>query len=307
MIKTLIPGNDQLPVWLDIENPEPEELENIAAQLGLHPLTVQDSLQPDHLPKFESQEEDNAFVILRYYDGSCPDHADTMQAVSNKIAIFISPTFILTVHRKPSKIISEVSTHLQQWSEQTHKSWTTWQALGRVMREVLFSFGPQAHNLDEKVGYYESRIFLRNNNPDLLQSIYLLKRRASILRRLLTLLNEPVNEFRIQARNQHPQLAQDIKDHLVEMETLFDQLNEEMNQLLSLYISLSSQRTNEVMRILTIFSVFFLPLTFIVGVYGMNFQFMPELSWKYGYALVWIGMIAVTFFVWRWFKKRKWL
>jgi magnesium transporter len=91
------------------------------------------------------------------------------------------------------------------------------------------------------------------------------------------------------------------------METLFDQLNEEMNQLLSLYISLSSQRTNEVMRILTIFSVFFLPLTFIVGVYGMNFQFMPELSWKYGYALVWIGMIAVTIFVWRWFKKRKWL
>ena len=88
---------------------------------------------------------------------------------------------------------------------------------------------------------------------------------------------------------------------------LYTQVLEDVNNLMNLYISYSAQRTNDVMRVLTIFSAFFLPLTFIVGVYGMNFEFMPELSKKWGYPAVLLLMAAVTIGIFTWFKKRKWL
>jgi magnesium transporter len=88
---------------------------------------------------------------------------------------------------------------------------------------------------------------------------------------------------------------------------MFDVLSDNINHLLNVYFSAASQRTNEIIRVLTIFSVFFLPLTFIVGVYGMNFDFMPELRWRLGYPGVLLLMAAVTIVIFLWFKRRKWL
>jgi magnesium transporter len=100
---------------------------------------------------------------------------------------------------------------------------------------------------------------------------------------------------------------EDMRDFYLRLETDTDDLQENITQLLNLYISLASQKTNDVMRILTVFSAFFLPLTFIVGVYGMNFQFMPELTSKWGYPGVLIFMAAVTFLIFQWFKRKSWL
>jgi magnesium transporter len=91
------------------------------------------------------------------------------------------------------------------------------------------------------------------------------------------------------------------------LETDTDDLHENIHQLLNIYISLASQKTNEVMRILTVFSAFFLPLTFIAGVYGMNFHWMPELHQKYGYPAVIILMALVTLIIFQWFKRKNWL
>jgi magnesium transporter len=80
-----------------------------------------------------------------------------------------------------------------------------------------------------------------------------------------------------------------------------------LNQLLSIHFNVSTQRVNEVILVLTLFSVFFMPLTFIVGVYGMNFKVMPEIDWKYGYPAVWGLMVLVVLIIWQWFKRKKWL
>jgi magnesium transporter len=128
-----------------------------------------------------------------------------------------------------------------------------------------------------------------------------------LLKRIILLLREPLMQFKIHSGNKHSRLMQDISDRQLELEIQYEQMQDELTQLLNLYISLSSQRTNDVMRILTIFSVFFLPLTFIVGVYGMNFDFMPELEWEYGYIGVWVLMLIVTLSVFIWFRKRRWL
>jgi magnesium transporter len=93
----------------------------------------------------------------------------------------------------------------------------------------------------------------------------------------------------------------------VRVETITEEIYDSSQSLLNIYISLSSQKTNDVMRVLTVFSAFFLPLTFIVGIYGMNFQFMPELSQHYGYPGVLVFMLLLTIIIYQWFNRKGWI
>jgi len=100
---------------------------------------------------------------------------------------------------------------------------------------------------------------------------------------------------------------QDLRENAESMHFYADEMLEEVNNLLQMQLSIAAHRTNDVMRILTVFSAFFLPLTFIVGVYGMNFQHMPELPLVWGYPLVWGIMLSVVAGIWLWFRRRGWL
>jgi magnesium transporter len=102
-------------------------------------------------------------------------------------------------------------------------------------------------------------------------------------------------------------LFQDLRENAESMYSYAEELVEDVNNLLSIQLALASHRTNEVVRVLTVFSVFFLPLTFIVGIYGMNFEFMPELRQRWGYPAVIIAMLLVTFSIYLWFRRRGWL
>jgi magnesium transporter len=102
-------------------------------------------------------------------------------------------------------------------------------------------------------------------------------------------------------------LFQDVRENAESMHAYADELLEDANNLLHIHLGLASQRTNRIVRVLTVFSVFFLPLTFIVGIYGMNFTHMPELQHRAGYPAVWGVMIAVTLAIYFWFRRRGWL
>lgn len=295
------------PIWMDITAPDENDLQYLASKYQLHPLSLQDCLQADHLPKFELTDTNSAFLIIRVYDTQCKSQPDTLQDLSNKIAIFIGPEYIITLHRLEHPFLEEVAFQLGEWSKTTRKPWSCAQVLGRILREAGESYLIPVHKIESELDYFESRIFLRAKTKDLLRSLYLLKRKILLFRRIILLSREPIHQARSIYGHKHTQLFHDVSDRQLELETLYDQLSDNMNQLMNLYISLASQRTNEVMRILTIFSVFFLPLTFIVGVYGMNFRVMPELEWEHGYKMVWGLMLMVTIGVFFWFKGRKWL
>ena len=119
------------------------------------------------------------------------------------------------------------------------------------------------------------------------------------------LMQEPINH--IYPRHGEEAAKQDLKDQHLKMRTLYTQVLEDVNNVLNLDMSISAQRTSDVMKVLTIFSVFFMPLTFIVGIYGMNFEFMPELKQKWGYPAVLIVMGIVTGIIYIWFKRKRWL
>lgn len=135
--------------------------------------------------------------------------------------------------------------------------------------------------------------------------MYYIKRQVDVIRSVLILYKDIVDYFHMpQYQNIY---TQDLRDLFSRTNTLYRNVAENTAQLLSVYFNIESNHTNEIMRMLTIISVFFMPLTFIVGVYGMNFKYMPELEWKYGYAAVMILMVGLSAIIYFWFKRKKWL
>jgi magnesium transporter len=160
--------------------------------------------------------------------------------------------------------------------------------------------------LSDEIDFYESKLFLKKNIPsNMIEGIYYLKNKTGLYKKLLLLSNEVVSSIRPE-KEDRPAL-QDVRDLHTKLIMLYDQVQDDANNLLNIYLSLSARKTNDVMKILTIFSVFFMPLTFIVGIYGMNFRFMPELSYKWGYPLTVLGMIIMSVVIFVWFKRKKWL
>ena len=151
----------------------------------------------------------------------------------------------------------------------------------------------------------ENKIFLKVLNPSMLEDLYLIKRSISVRSKLLTLTGEVIQSIKVKSKDAI--MHQDLKELRIKLMLLNDQTHENVTNLLNIYLSLSAQKTNEVMKVLTIFSVFFMPLTFIVGVYGMNFDFMPELRYKWSYPILLVSMLIFSAIIYWWFKRRKWL
>jgi len=284
--------------WVDLIAPTPEELDEVSKQFGLHPELVNDCLQPDHLPKYEDM-DGYAFIIFRVYADNEAPEADTVQELTTKIAVFYTDKFMVTIHRKPHKIVEELFRLLQG-----NKCPRCHDLINLLIKGCLHTYEQPYRKLAREVDRYEHGVFLNKENIPVLKGLYYLRRKADLLRRMLLLSNEIIDHIDPKDGSVS---TRDTRDVYVRLQTLFDALYDNINQLLNVYFSISSQRTNDIMRVLTIFSVFFMPLTFIVGVYGMNFARMPELNWKLGYPAAMILMAILTLIIYFWFKRKKWL
>jgi len=286
--------------WIDILDPSKDEMLALSKQYQLNEHIVRDCLEPEHLPKYESVDDVN-FLILRYYAGDEKKIISTIQELSNKIAIFYTDLYVLTIHKHEIPFLQAL--HESYVSKGRCQS--AEQLVIRIIWQTLETFDQPAQRLNEMVDRHENSILLRQAGREQLESLYHIKRKASISHHILLLTLEPINH--VSMRLKDDPAMQDAKDQHLKMQTLYTQLLDNINNLMNLYISFSAQRTNDVMRVLTIFSAFFLPLTFIVGVYGMNFEFMPELSKQWGYPAVLFLMALVTIGIYSWFRKKKWL
>ena len=286
--------------WIEIADPTTQEMESISKEYNLHFQLVRDCMQPDHLPKFDSVDDVN-FLILRYYSHSSDIKLATIQELSNKIAIFYTPEFLITIHKGPIQFLTQI----QRKYIDKGKCSSAEEVVTKILWYALETFDDPAQRLSERIDFFENKIHLKTVSNEQVEALYYIKRQASISNKILMLMSEPINHIRTIPKDD-PSL-QDVKDQHLKILTLYNQILEDVNNLMNLYMSFSSQKTNEVMKVLTIFSVFFMPLTFIVGIYGMNFRFMPELYTKWGYPAVILLMIAVTVTIYQWFKRKKWL
>lgn len=285
--------------WIDIENPNLNDFKAFCIERNLDQTHIDDCLQSDHLPKFEEATPLNFIVTRAVYDETEEGH--TIQELSTKLSFFIDSNHIITIHRMPHVFIEDIISRYVQ----TGRIQNTHDLAVKLIKGVLRTYETLQNKLALEIDAIEDQIFLKNSKNNFLETLYYLKRKSSIGKKLILLTREVLNGIKT-----HHKTTSDLRDAIdlqQKLELFYDQLIEDVSNLLTIYLSVSSQKTNEVMKVLTIFSVFFMPLTFIVGIYGMNFQFMPELSSKYGYIGVWIAMFVVSLIVWNWFKRRKWM
>lgn len=286
--------------WEDFLNPDEDQLKSIAARKELPMDAVIDCMQSEHLPKHEVYDKYN-FVIVRFSDPNCTPNSDSLPRLTRKIAIFFNAEFLLTVHRSETPFLDRIAKKYAGNKAATRP----FDVVCKILKYSMETYEEPLNAMNREIDLYESKIFLRKRIPDLLKYLYVVRRKISVFRKL-HLIHQMVADS-MMALHPRSSFLGDLRDYLLKLHTETEDLYENINHLLNLYISLSGQKTNEVMRILTVFSAFFLPLTFIVGVYGMNFENMPELSHEWGYPGVLMLMFLVTFLIWQWFKRRRWL
>ena len=221
--------------------------------------------------------------------------------MTNKIAIFYAYKFIITIHKSESQFLGVIRNRYVA----AGKCETTTLLLSKIVWNALETFNDPAGRLSEQVDFFESQVMLKKTCGDYMEKLFYIKREAALAHKVLMLMQEPINHIFVQS-NEAAEL-QNVRDQHLKMQTLYGQVLDEVNNLMSMYMSYQAQRTNDVVKILTLFSVFFMPLTFIAGIYGMNFDFMPELRQKWGYPGVLILMAVVSGGIYLYFRRKGWL
>ncbi|MEZ6097532.1 MAG: CorA family divalent cation transporter [Pirellulaceae bacterium] len=284
--------------WIDLQQPTPEELSELSDAYGLDYFTVKDCLEPGHLPKIELF-PGHTFVIVRAYTASPTESITTVQELSDKLAFFFSENFLITIHRADFSFIEKVMGELERADE----PWQVVDVVIELIWHVIDTFRAPAAEQSRKADETEKTIFLKDFNKVSLEKLYYQKSECRISKKLLTLTRQVLDQIR--GLGDRESALQDAKDLLLKVTLEYDEALDDANNLMHTYLSVASQKTNDVMKLLTVFSVFFLPMTFIAGVYGMNFDHMPELHWDYGYFLAWSAMLAISAGIIWWFKKSK--
>lgn len=279
--------------WIDVCNPKKEDLFALADKFDLDLHEIKDCLEAGHLPKYETQEH-YKFMIIRAYTAENEMRVTNIQELSNKIAFFYDKEKVITIHRLDFDFLKDIDGKYTNSIDQF---------IIYIIKKMMETYEEPAEILNKKIDVFEKTIFLKNYQSVSLENLYFIKTQTRVTKKLLQFTQNTLNQMEA---NKHSKSAlQDIKDKLVNLILTYDEVLEDANNLLHTYLSVNGQKNNQVMKLLTIFSAFFLPLTFIVGVYGMNFEEMPELKMKYGYYFVLVFMVIISLFTFYWFKSKK--
>lgn len=275
-------------IWVDIYDPESDSGEYLHEKFGFHPLAIEACNSTLHQPSRADEFEDHLFIILHGVDYSSEaDHVETA-----RLSAFIKKGLLVTIHRVPLITVDQVSEQLTRDSRhlQRGEAFLAYYIFDALMENVL----PSIDRLMEVASQVEERSL---GHPDkrVLEAILDLKRSALYLHRMLVPQRNVMSRL---ARGEFAAIPQeteiyfrDVFDRITQLDVLVDGLRGTIDNAMATYLSSVGLRQNETMRILAIVTAVFLPLTLIAGIYGMNFEYMPDTRWKWGYFTV-LGVMA---------------
>ncbi len=290
--------------WIDM-NAENETAERLLREQGFHPLAIEDTFTLQHQPRVEEY-GDHLFVIVRGIDFNSEKAVEELQTL--KLAAFLRQNLLITIHRKPLRSVREVRSRIEE-SRRALPGGVV-QLLWSICDELIHLYFPIIDELGHRIETLEQEV-LNDARHEHLQLILDLRRNLGTLRRTM-LPHRSVFGHLANSRDAifDATASLNFRDTLENVLRLTDAVDQQRDQLTNVkdtYLSVVSQRTNEIMKVLTLFSAIMLPLTFIAGIYGMNFEYIPELASRYGYFLVLGVMVVIAAGMVLWFRRRKWL
>ena len=291
--------------WINIDGlHEPSVIEQFGRHFELHPLIQEDIANTQQRPKLEDHEQYLFIVIKMLYRDTTED-----EIVAEQVSLVIGNNYVLSFQEGGSDAFDQVRERLRKNNGVLRKQGSD--ALAYALIDaivdnyfvVLESYGEITETLEENL--------LLSPTNDTLSVIKNLKRELLFMRRSVWPLREVIAGLR---HSDSPLIhdttrpyIQDVYDHTIQVMDSIDNSREMLSDLLDIYLSSVSNRLNEVMKVLTIIATIFIPLTFIAGVYGMNFTNMPELGWRWGYLIVLVFMAIVGLALLYYFRRKKWL
>jgi magnesium transporter len=293
--------------WINVEGlHQVEVLERLGGCYGLHPLVLEDILNTDQRPKMEDYGE-YVYIVLKmltYYD----DKSGQIEA--EQISLVLGRNFVLSFQEgKEGDVFGLLRERLRGGKGRIRKMGADYLAYS-LIDSVVDHYFIILERLGERMEFLEEELMTEPTTKTL-QEIYNLKREMIFLRKAVWPLREVVGALE---RGESPLIQQntqiylrDVYDHTIQVIDTIETFRDTVSGMLDIYLSSVSNRLNSVMKVLTIIATIFMPLTFLAGIYGMNFKYMPELEWRWGYPLVWMIMIAIGILMLFYFRKKKWL
>ncbi|MEH6987689.1 magnesium/cobalt transporter CorA [Cytobacillus firmus] len=284
--------------WVDFDQPTEEETAELDKTFHFHPLAIEDCVVKLQRPKMDYYEDYSFFVT---------HSLNHINEDKQEINFFIGSNYIVSYHHELSREMDDVWERLSL-SKKISK-WDPYLVMYHIIDKIVDNYFPIVYQLEDRLSLIED-----NPNDETMEELleklfdirhHLLQIRYTVIP-MRDLIYRVINSHRLKGVKERYEYFADIHDHLLKLTEMIDGNRELTNDIRDSYLSINSHQTNRVMRVLTVITTIFMPLTFIAGIYGMNFENMPELSWKYGYFETLLLMFIIALGMFWWFKKKGW-
>ncbi|MCB0158096.1 MAG: magnesium/cobalt transporter CorA [Caldilineaceae bacterium] len=294
-------------LWVDMENPNDDEFELVLREaFRFHPLAVEDVVSDVHVPKLDDY---SSYLFIVFHTVTMGD--ENMDFDTDEIDTFLGGHYLVTIHTEPRRSLDRLwEEEIDRFREPTR---TPSLVLYTLLDRQVDGYIPMIDRFEARLDELGDEIFLSNSHDDkvVLNELLTAKSSALRLRRVLypqrELLSRLANQTYAPIPDESRLYFRDVYDHVTRLADLAESTRDLATVTIETYLALVNNRMNEVMKVLTVIATIFMPLGFLAGVYGMNFDYMPELHVRWAYPLVWALFILTAGGMLAFFVRRRWL
>ncbi len=291
--------------WIDIDGlHQIEILEKLGECYGFHPLVLEDILNTDQRPKMEDY-GDYLYIVLRML--SYKDKSSKIE--TEQVSLILGPNFVFSFQESEGDVFNPVRERIRGGKGRIRKMGADYLAYA-LLDLIVDNYFMIMEKLGETIEFLEEKLVAQ---PVLgtLQTIHQLKRELIFLRKAVWPLREVIGGLQrgelILIKETSRVYLRDVYDHTIQVIDTIETFRDMISGMLDIYLSSVSNRLNSVMKVLTIIATIFMPLTFLAGVYGMNFKYLPEVEWRWSYPVFWLVSVLISASMLLYFKKKNWL
>ncbi|MFO7965680.1 MAG: magnesium/cobalt transporter CorA [Desulfobacterales bacterium] len=291
--------------WVNIDGlHDVEVIKTIGENRNLHPLILEDILNTHQSTKMDELDR-YLFIISRmlYFN----EHTDSLE--SEQVSLVLGKNFVITFQERKGDVFDPVRERIRTYKGRIRKMGADYLAYA-LMDIIVDNYFVVIDKIEDKIEHIEDSV-MTAPRPEMLETLHYLKKDIILLRKSAW----PLREIIMAIERDEPGLIceatiiyfKDLYDHTLQVMEAVETFRDLVSGMQDLYLTSISNRMNEVMKVLTVIATIFIPLTFITGIYGMNFNDMPELAWPFGYPLVLMLMLIVGLLMVAYFRQKKWL